>query len=121
MTGPRDRLTLPLWCRSGSIDAYRCLAYGTAEPQRPYDLDRHTRPRARARRSGRGRVSCATAAKLSNATVQERTAASWEKRSVNVPVAMQSAHLPKIKEVRPQDRDLHSPVVHRTCSPGATT
>src|SRR5215831_15477592 len=47
---------------------------------------------------------------LYNAGLQERKAA-WEKCRVSVNVAMQSAQLPAIKEVRPEYRDIHAQVL----------
>jgi putative transposase len=47
---------------------------------------------------------------LSNAGLQERQAA-WEQCRVSVNVAMQSAQLPAIKELRPDYRDLHAQVL----------
>jgi putative transposase len=47
---------------------------------------------------------------LYNAALQERREA-WEKCSVGVSVASQSAQLPAIKEVRPEYRDIHSQVL----------
>jgi putative transposase len=47
---------------------------------------------------------------LYNAALLERKEA-WHKGGVSVTEAMQSAHLPAVKEVRPEDRDLHSQVL----------
>jgi putative transposase len=47
---------------------------------------------------------------LYNAALQERSEA-WQKCSVSVTVAQQSAQLPAIKEVRPEYRDIHSQVL----------
>ncbi len=47
---------------------------------------------------------------LYNAALQERRDA-WQKCSVNVTAAMQSAQLPEVKEVRPEYRDIHSQVL----------
>jgi putative transposase len=47
---------------------------------------------------------------LYNAALQERKEA-WQKCSVSVTVAQQSAQLPAIKEVRPEYRDIHSQVL----------
>jgi putative transposase len=47
---------------------------------------------------------------LYNAGLQERKVA-WEQRRVAVSFAMQSAHLPAIKEVRPEYHDLHAQVL----------
>jgi putative transposase len=47
----------------------------------------------------------------SNAGLQERKAA-WETCGISVSFAMQSAQLPSIKELRPDDRDLHAQVLH---------
>jgi putative transposase len=47
---------------------------------------------------------------LYNAALQERSEA-WQTCSVSVTVAQQSAHLPAIKEVRPEYRDIHSQVL----------
>jgi putative transposase len=47
---------------------------------------------------------------LYNAALQERSEA-WQKCSVSVTVAQQSAQLPAIKEVRPNYRDIHSQVL----------
>jgi putative transposase len=46
----------------------------------------------------------------SNAGLQERKVA-WETCRVSVSFAMQSAHLPAIKQVRPDDRDLNAQVL----------
>ena len=45
-----------------------------------------------------------------NAALQERKAA-WEKCGVSVTVSGQSAQLPAVKDLRPEYRDLHSPVL----------
>jgi putative transposase len=47
---------------------------------------------------------------LYNAALQERKEA-WHKCGINITVAQQSAHLPEIKEVRPEYRDIHSQVL----------
>ncbi len=47
---------------------------------------------------------------LYNAALQERSEA-WQKCSMSVTVAQQSAQLPDIKEVRPEYRDIHSQVL----------
>src|SRR5260370_39929032 len=47
---------------------------------------------------------------LYNAALEERTLA-WERRRVPVTLAQQRAQLPKIKQVRPEYRDLHSQVL----------
>ncbi len=47
---------------------------------------------------------------LYNAALQERRDA-WQKRGVSVTLAMQSAQLPGIKDVRPEEQDLHSQVL----------
>ena len=47
---------------------------------------------------------------LYNAALQERRDA-WQKCSVSVTLAGQSAQLPEIKEVRPEYRDIHSQVL----------
>ena len=47
---------------------------------------------------------------LYNAALQERREA-WQKCGVSITLAIQSAQLPEIKEVRPEYRDLHSQVV----------
>jgi putative transposase len=48
---------------------------------------------------------------LYNAALQERRAA-WHTCGVRITRASQSAQLPAIKEVRPDDRDLHAQVLH---------
>ncbi len=45
-----------------------------------------------------------------NAALEERRDA-WRKCGVSVTVAGQSAQLPEVKEVRPEYRDVHSPVL----------
>src|SRR5215468_2498005 len=47
---------------------------------------------------------------LYNAGLQERRDA-WQTCGVSVTAASQSAHLPEIKEVRPEYRDVHSQVL----------
>jgi len=47
---------------------------------------------------------------LYNAALQERKEA-WQKCSVSVTVAGQSAQLPEVKEVRPKYRVIHSQVL----------
>ena len=47
---------------------------------------------------------------LYNAGLQERCDA-WQKRAVSITAASQSAQLPAIKDVRPEYRDVHSPVL----------
>jgi putative transposase len=47
---------------------------------------------------------------LYNAALEERREA-WQKCGVNVTQASQSAQLPAVKEVRPDDRDIHSQVL----------
>ena len=47
---------------------------------------------------------------LYNAALQERKEA-WEKCGVSITVASQSAHLPEVKEARPEYRDIHSQVL----------
>src|SRR5215475_13346855 len=56
---------------------------------------------------------------LCNAAQQERKEA-WEQRRLSVTEAMQSAQLPNIKEVRPKYRDIHTQVLHRSCSSGSS-
>src|SRR5262245_60579783 len=47
---------------------------------------------------------------LYNAGLQERREA-WQKRSVSITAAIQSAQLPGIKEIRPEYSDVHSQVL----------
>src|SRR5262245_59294267 len=47
---------------------------------------------------------------LYNAALEERHEA-WQKRSVSITAASQSAQLPTVKEVRPEYRDIHSQVL----------
>jgi putative transposase len=54
---------------------------------------------------------------LYNAALQERSEA-WQKCSVSVTVAQQSAQLPAIKEVRPEYRDIHSQVLQDVLTRG---
>jgi putative transposase len=52
---------------------------------------------------------------LSNAALAERREA-WRRRRVSITLASQSAHLPAIKQARPEYQDIHSQVLQDVLS-----